>query len=85
MDSIGGILGKVKLTRKSNHSTNYQVRGSEICKDLGGKEYSLFIRLYKLNASRCEQVYSWVKDYPNPKNKVRLFLWKYGDLGKKHE
>lgn len=69
-----------KIPTKIFAHTRHQVRGIEICEKLGSKAYPVFISLYKRYPQVCETAYSWVSDYPNAKNKERLFLWKIKQL-----
>ena len=85
MENIGNLLSSLKLSipKKSRQSTKHQIRGCEIAKKLGSKDYAIFIKLYKLHPDRCETAMSWVSDYPNAQNKTKLFLWKIKQLNQK--
>jgi hypothetical protein len=80
MDVSSSLLEKIE--KPSRHATRFQLRGCEICDAVGSKEYSVFIRLYKYYPKECELALSWITDYPLPRRKERLYLWKVHQLRK---
>ena len=69
---------------KSKHTTPWQVRGSEICRNIGGKAYPVFIRFYKLDPVSAEKAYYKVKE-TNAKNKETLYFWWFWKTHKEKE
>jgi len=77
MLNLKDILPKQIKIKKSNHSTRHQVRGSEICTDLGLSNYGIVIGLYKRYPKVVERVYSFMKDAPNIQSREKFFLWAF--------
>ncbi len=83
MKSILKVLEESKNTkRQTNSSTEHQIYGVYLGDTLGDtKHYSLYIKLAKTMPRQIlEDALSYVKDYPNPKSKGKLFMWKIKDL-----
>lgn len=83
MKPITNALDKFKdQKRQTNSSTEHQIYGVYLGDTLGDtKHYSLYIKLAKtMPRSILEDALSYVKDYPNPKSKGKLFMWKIKDL-----
>lgn len=82
-------LEKVR-TRKpvTNLSTRHQVEGAMYAKKLGAKkpsEFSHVIKCFKVAPNISMQAYSWVSDYPNARNLLGLFFWRYYTLKRERE
>ncbi len=85
MKSIAKALEKFgDIKRSTNNSTEHQMYGVYLGDTLGdSKHYSLYIKLAKtMPRQTLEDALSYVKDYPNPKSKGKLFMWKIKDLKK---
>lgn len=83
-DVLQNRLAELKEV-KSNLTTPHQIQGVYFAKKLGAKkpsEYAQVIKLYKLAPQIVESAYSWVIDYPNAHDLLRLFFWKYWDIKK---
>lgn len=83
MKSISTILDKTKETKRpKNISREFQSYGIYLADELGdSKHYSLYIKLAKdLPRKILDEALSYVKDYPNPKSKAKLFMWKIKQL-----
>jgi hypothetical protein len=61
---------------KSKHTTLWQVRGSEICRELGCKSYPVFFRLYKLDPNAAEKAYYKVRE-AKVNDKEKLYFWAF--------
>ena len=83
MKSISKALEESKnIKRQTNSSTEHQIYGVYLGDTLGDtKHYSLYIKLAKTYPRKIlDQALSYVKDYPNPKSKGKLFMWKVKQL-----
>ncbi len=83
MKSISAILDKTKETKRpKNISQEFQSYGVYVADTLGdSKHYSLYIKLAKTMPRKIlDEALSYVKDYPNPKSKPKLFMWKIKQL-----
>jgi hypothetical protein len=89
MQNLKDLLPKSKddLVKKigTNHryiSTEFQDYGFRLAARLGDVEHaSMYIRLCKTKPRAfIEQAVSFISDYPNAKDKNRLFLWKIKQL-----
>ena len=83
MKSILKALEESKnIKRQTNSSTEHQIYGVYLGDTLGDtKHYSLYIKLAKtLPRKILDEALSYVKDYPNPKSKGKLFMWKVKTL-----
>lgn len=72
-------LFKQEEKKQAYITTQHQQVGIEYAKKLGAdkKQYGSIIRLVKLNSSRAAQAYSYAIDYPNARNPIKIFFWKY--------
>jgi hypothetical protein len=85
MKSISKLLEESKnIKRSTNNSTEFQMYGVYLAETLGDTQhYSLYIKLSKTLPRRIlDEALSYVKDYPNPKSKGKLFMWKVKELRK---
>lgn len=85
MKSLAKVLEESKTAKRStNNSTEFQMYGVYLAEQLGDpKHYSLYIKLAKTLPRRIlDDALSYVKDYPNPKSKGKLFMWKIKELKK---
>ncbi len=83
MKPIAQVLKETKDTKRpKNISTEFQMYGVYLADELKDKaHYSLYIKLAKtLPRKILEEALSYVKDYPNPKSKPRIFMWKVKEL-----
>lgn len=83
MKKLGEALEKVSaIKRPKNISTEFQMYGVYLAETLNDtKHYSLYIKLAKtLPRKILDEALSYVKDYPNPKSKAKLFMWKVKQL-----
>ena len=80
----GGDFKKTLLNRHKYVSQEFQDYGYRIALKLGElKNVSLYIKLAKEKPrALLEQAFSFAIDYPNAKNKGRLFMWKLKELEK---
>ena len=79
MKSIAKALEKFNdVKRSTNNSTEFQMYGVYLAETLDDtKHYSLYIKLAKTMPRKIlDDALSYVKDYPNPKSKGKLFMWK---------
>lgn len=85
MKKISQVIDEIKhKDRPKNLTKEFQVYGVYLAETLDDtKHYSLYIKLAK-NESRdvLETALNFCKDYPNPKSKGKLFMWKLGQLKK---
>jgi hypothetical protein len=79
-----GDFKKTLLNRHKYVSKEFQDYGYRIALKLGElKNVSLYIKLAKEKPrALLEQAFSFAIDYPNAKNKGRLFMWKLKELEK---
>ncbi len=85
MKKIGIIIGQTKFKdRPKNLSKEFQLYGVFLAETLDDtKHYSLYIKFAKeIPRTTLEQALNYTKDYPNPKSKARLFMWKLTQLRK---
>lgn len=83
MKRIGETLQKrADAKRPKNISQEFQMFGVYLAEELGDtKHYSLYIKLAKTYPRKIlDEALSYVKDYPNPKSKGKLFMWKVKQL-----
>ena len=83
MKKLSQALEKVAgIKRPKNISREFQMYGIYLADQLEDpKHYSLYIKLAKnLPRKILDEALSYVKDYPNPKSKGRLFMWKIKQL-----
>ncbi len=83
MKKLAKILDEVKnATRPKNLSKEFQFYGVFLAETLQDtKHYSLYIKLAKeVKRELLETALNYCKDYPNPKSKGRLFMWKLKQL-----
>lgn len=83
MKKIGEALKKAStIKRPKNISTEFQMYGIYLADELGDeKHYSLYIKLAKTYPRKIlEEALSYINDYPNPKSKAKLFMWKVKQL-----
>lgn len=78
-DALEKVVG---IKRPKNISTEFQMYGVYLADELKDKKhYGLYIKLAKtLPRKILDEALSYVKDYPNPKSKPRLFMWKIKEL-----
>ena len=79
MKSIAKALEKFNdVKRSTNNSTEFKMYGVYLAETLDDtKHYSLYIKLAKTMPRKIlDDALSYVKDYPNPKSKGKLFMWK---------
>lgn len=85
MKKIATVLDEVfHKDRPKNLSKEFQLYGVFLAETLDDtKHYSLYIKLAKeIPRTVLEQALNYTKDYPNPKSKARLFMWKLTQLRK---
>lgn len=84
MDKISGILIKRldEEDKKKYISQEFQDYGYRLACELGEESRkAMYIKLAKSKPRQLlEQARTYVVDYPNAKNKGKLFLWKLKDL-----
>ena len=93
MDSVKDLMKKdgdfkKNLTNRHKYvSKEFQDYGYRIALKLGElKSVSLYIKLAKEKPRAwMEQAFSFAIDYPNAKNRGRLFMWKLKELEKEYE
>ncbi len=80
----GGDFKKTLVNRHKYVSKEFQDYGYRIAHKLGElKNVSLYIKLAKEKPRVwMEQSFSFAIDYPNAKNRGRLFMWKLKELEK---
>jgi hypothetical protein len=78
----GGDFKKTLVNRHKYVSKEFQDYGYRIAHKLGElKNVSLYIKLAKEKPRVwMDQAFSFAIDYPNAKNKGRLFMWKLKEL-----
>lgn len=85
MKKVGEALEKfAQVKRPKNISKEFQMYGVYLAEQLDDtKHYSLYIKLAKTRPRQIlDEALSYVKDYPNPKSKGKLFMWKMKELKK---
>ena len=83
MKSIAKALEKFNdVKRSTNNSTEFQMYGVYLAETLEDtKHYALYIKLAKTVPRKIlDQALGYIKDYPNPKPKGKLFMWKVKQL-----
>lgn len=90
MDNIQQILrekyqNKISKVTKPKQRARCQIMADRIHEKLGFgddfKNYPVLVRIAKHTPEgRIEAALSWISDYPNTRNKLRLFMWKLKDL-----
>lgn len=83
MKKVGETLKNLTaVKRPKNISREFQMYGVYLAEQLDDtKHYSLYIKLAKTIPRKIlDEALSYVKDYPNPKSKARLFMWKLKQL-----
>ena len=83
MKRVGEALEKFSgIKRPKNISKEFQIYGVYLAEQLDDtKHYSLYIKLAKTFPRKIlDEALSYVKDYPNPKSKGKLFMWKIKQL-----
>lgn len=78
MKSLKELLTGKRFSEKKNVSREYQSYGVWLATQLGDlKHKSLYIKLAKTRKrSDLAKAYSFAIDYPNAKNRGKLFMWK---------
>jgi hypothetical protein len=78
------IASKKKVEKNKYISREFQDYGYQLAERLGDLKYkSLYIKLAKdYPREVLERVYSFVADYPDAKNKGKLFMWKMKEIAK---
>lgn len=84
MDKLSNILVK-RLDQEEKQkyiSQEFQDYGLRLAKEFGEENRkAMYIKLAKTKPRQLlEQARSYVSDYPNAKNRGKLFLWKIKDL-----
>lgn len=84
MDKLSNILAKRLDDEAKQHyiSQEFQDYGYRLAVDLGEESRkAMYIKLAKTKPRDVlERARSYVVDYPNAKNKGKLFLWKLKDM-----
>ena len=80
-ESLLNRLSELKQPNKKNRlTTRHQVEGVEVAKKLGAKkssEFSHVIKCFKVAPNIAQSAYSYISDYPNARNSLALFFWRY--------
>lgn len=83
MKAIKDLVKHRRYDDNKNVSQKYQSYGVWLANELGDtKHKSLYIKLAKeIDQFYLEQAYRFAIDYPNAKNKAKIFMWKLKDSG----
>lgn len=82
-ETLFSRYSKLTQPKKTNLTTRHQVEGVMYAKKLGAKkpsEFSHVIKCFKVAPNISISAYSYVSDYPNARNLLGLFFWKYYQL-----
>lgn len=78
---------RIKKAKSDKKRARVQILADEVHQALGlGEDYSKYPTICRVvkhsKEAHIHSTLSWLADYPNAKNKFRLFMWKIGKVRK---